>query len=93
MGAIKDLVIGVMGFTERLDNIYKKKLEKYKKEMAYLRTEKFLNKFKKNYEESLLPLINSYISYEEKIEFDGFNEQQIVSIIMDHNNWNDIRNL
>ena len=93
MGAIKDLMIGVMCFADMLSYINRKKLQKYRKEMADLRTEKFLNEFNIVYEKGLLKEITEYISYDdEDIPYD-MEHNKIVDLVMHHNSWNDLRDL
>lgn len=91
MGRVKDLVIGVMGFTDMLSHIYEQKLQRYKKEMADLRTEKFLNEFNINYEKRLIPFITSYLSFEnEEVEEYYFKDDKVIDLVMGHNDWNDL---
>lgn len=83
-----------MGFADQLSFIYQKKFQEYKKRMADLRTEKFLNEFDINYEEGLLKEIKSYISYDEEryVEY-KFTDDTIVDLVMHHNSWNDLRDI
>jgi len=90
MGAIKNLMIGVMCFADRLSYINHKKLQKYRKEMSDLRTVKFLNEFNITYEKGLLKEIGEYICFDEnKNEIESYDI--IVNLVMDHNSWNDLR--